>query len=41
MIGELEEHGLWVFAVRTRACYRPAVAEMEEFSMSVVNVLVL
>jgi transcriptional regulator with XRE-family HTH domain len=41
MISELEEHGLWVFAARTNTQYHPVIAEIQVFSMIVVNVLVL
>jgi transcriptional regulator with XRE-family HTH domain len=41
MMGELEEYGLWVFAARTKARYRPTLAQIEEFPMNIVSVLVL
>jgi transcriptional regulator with XRE-family HTH domain len=41
MISELDGHGLWVFGGRTKARYRPAIADMQAFTWVVVNVLVL
>jgi transcriptional regulator with XRE-family HTH domain len=41
MISELDDHGLWVFAGRTKARYRPAIAGIEAFTWLIVNVFVL
>jgi hypothetical protein len=41
MIDELDGHGLWVFAGRTKARYRLAIADGQAFTCAVVNVLVL